>query len=120
MEQSDAHPLRTTFEWLVLLVLVCPSAADIQESILTAKDTDTSIQFICVSLQGDTILAMDFMEGGNLWDALTMLDKKGDPIYQWNGRGKRVAHDIALGMHFLHDLRQGLMNSITLPQQHLI
>ncbi len=48
---------------------------------------------------------MDFMEGGNLWDALTLLDKWGDPIYQWKGRGKRVAHDIALGMHFLHDLR---------------
>ena len=48
---------------------------------------------------------MDFMDGGNLWDALTLLDKKGDPIYQWNGRGKRVAHDIALGMHYLHDLR---------------
>ncbi|BDA50379.1 probable serine/threonine-protein kinase DDB_G0281745 at C-terminar half [Coccomyxa sp. Obi] len=64
------------------------------------------VPFVGASLlPGDTILAMDFMEGGNLWDALTTLDKKGDPIYQWNGRGKRVAHDIALGMHFLHDRR---------------
>ncbi len=56
-------------------------------------------------MQGDTILAMDFMEGGNLWEALTRLGRNGQPIYQWNGRGRRVAHDVALGLHYLHDSR---------------
>ncbi len=56
-------------------------------------------------VQGDTILAMDFMENGNLWEALTRLGRNGRPVFQWNARGRRVAHDIALGLHFLHDLR---------------
>ncbi len=62
--------------------------------------------FTCFDyMQGDTILAMDFMEGGNLWEALTRVGRNGQPIYQWNGRGRRVAHDVALGLHYLHDSR---------------
>ncbi|KAK9917092.1 hypothetical protein WJX75_000820 [Coccomyxa subellipsoidea] len=64
------------------------------------------VPFVGASLlPGDTILAMDFMENGNLWEALTRLGRNGQPIFQWNNRGRRVAHDIALGLHFLHDLR---------------
>ncbi|CAL8464777.1 g4312 [Coccomyxa elongata] len=64
------------------------------------------VPFVGASLlPGDTILAMDFMEGGNLWEALTRIGRNGQPIYQWNGRGRRVAHDVALGLHYLHDSR---------------
>jgi len=48
---------------------------------------------------------MDFMDNGNLWDALPRVTKDGRHIFQWNNRGKKVAFEIALGLHFLHDLR---------------
>jgi hypothetical protein len=48
---------------------------------------------------------MDYMDNGNLWDALPRLTKDGRHIFQWHNRGKRVAQEIALGLHFLHDLR---------------
>lgn len=59
----------------------------------------------CLGAQGNTILAMDYMDNGNLWDALPRKTKDGRHIFQWNNRGKRVALEIALGLHFLHDLR---------------
>lgn len=55
---------------------------------------------------------MDFMENGNLWEALTRLGRNGQPIFQWNNRGRRVAHDIALGLHFLHDLRSAAQSHV--------
>lgn len=58
---------------------------------------------ICV--QGNTILATDYMDNGNLWDALPLVGRNGNHIFQWNYRGKRVAHEIALGLHFLHELK---------------
>ncbi|CAL8462229.1 g1760 [Coccomyxa elongata] len=64
------------------------------------------VPFVGASLQpGNTILAMDYMDNGNLWDALPRKTKDGRQIFQWNNRGKRVALEIALGLHFLHDLR---------------
>ena len=54
-------------------------------------------------LQGNTILAMDYMENGNLWEALPRLGRSGQPIFQWYHRGKKVAYEIALGLHFLHE-----------------
>ncbi len=59
----------------------------------------------CCGVQGNTILAMDYMDNGNLWDVLPRVAKDGRLIFQWNNRGKRVAYEIALGLHFLHDLR---------------
>lgn len=54
-------------------------------------------------VQGNTILAMDYMENGNLWEALPRLGRSGQPIFQWYHRGKKVAYEIALGLHFLHE-----------------
>ncbi len=56
-------------------------------------------------MQRDTILAMDFMENGNLWDQLPRTNKAGQHIFQWRFRGKKVAYEIALGLHCLHDLK---------------
>ncbi len=56
-------------------------------------------------MQGNTILAMDFMENGNLWDQLPRTNKAGQHIFQWKFRGKKVAYEIALGLHCLHDLK---------------
>ena len=36
--------------------------------------------------QGNTILAMDFMELGTLWEQLTRMNKAGQPIFQWYHR----------------------------------
>ena len=55
--------------------------------------------------QGNTILAMDFMENGTLWDQLPRTNKAGQRIFQWKLRGKKVAYEIALGLHCLHDLK---------------
>ena len=55
--------------------------------------------------QGNTILAMDFMENGTLWDQLPRTNKAGQRIFQWKFRGKKVAYEIALGLHCLHDLK---------------
>lgn len=60
---------------------------------------------MCHATQGNTILAMDFMDNGNLWDALPRIGRHGQPVFQWYFRGKRVAHEIALGLHFLHEVR---------------
>lgn len=57
------------------------------------------------TVQGNTILAMDFMDNGNLWDALPRIGRNGRPIFQWYGRGKKVAYEVALGLHFLHELK---------------
>ena len=58
-----------------------------------------------ITLQGNTILAMDYMENGNLWDQLPRTNKAGQHIFQWKFRGKKVAYEIALGLHCLHDLK---------------
>ena len=59
----------------------------------------------CMLAQGNTILAMDFMENGTLWDQLPRTNKAGQRIFQWKLRGKKVAYEIALGLHCLHDLK---------------
>ena len=59
----------------------------------------------CIPAQGNTILAMDFMENGTLWDQLPRTNKAGQRIFQWKCRGKKVAYAIALGLHCLHDLK---------------
>ena len=56
-------------------------------------------------LQGNTILAMDYMENGNLWEQLPRTNKSGQHIFQWKFRGKKIACEIALGLHCLHDLK---------------
>ncbi|CAK0772056.1 hypothetical protein CVIRNUC_003924 [Coccomyxa viridis] len=64
------------------------------------------VPFVGASLQpGNTILAMDFMENGTLWDQLPRTNKAGQHIFQWKFRGKKVAYEIALGLHCLHDLK---------------
>ncbi|BDA50369.1 probable leucine-rich repeat receptor-like protein kinase PEPR2 [Coccomyxa sp. Obi] len=64
------------------------------------------IPFVGASLlPGNTILAMDYMDNGNLWDALPRIGRTGKHIFQWHQRGKRVAYEVALGLHFLHELR---------------
>ncbi|CAL8464770.1 g4305 [Coccomyxa elongata] len=64
------------------------------------------IPFVGASLlPGNTILAMDFMDNGNLWDALPRIGRNGKNIFQWHQRGKRVAYEVALGLHFLHELK---------------
>ena len=69
------------------------------------------MKHLCIILtvlpQGNTILAMDFMENGNLWDQLPRTNKAGQHIFQWKFRGKKVAYEIALGLHCLHDLKWG-------------
>lgn len=37
----------------------------------------------CMQKQGNTILAMDYMDNGNLWDALPRQNKDGRHIFQW-------------------------------------
>ena len=59
----------------------------------------------CVPAQGNTILAMDYMENGTLWDQLPRTNKAGQRIFQWKLRGKKAAYEIALGLHCLHDLK---------------
>ena len=59
----------------------------------------------CMLAQGNTILAMDYMENGTLWDQLPRTNKAGQRIFQWKLRGKKVAYEIALGLHCLHDLK---------------
>ncbi|BDA50370.1 MDIS1-interacting receptor like kinase 2 [Coccomyxa sp. Obi] len=64
------------------------------------------IPFVGASLlPGNTILAMDFMDNGNLWDALPRIGRNGKHIFQWHQHGKRVAYEVALGLHFLHELK---------------
>ena len=59
----------------------------------------------CMPAQGNTILAMDYMENGTLWDQLPRTNKAGQRIFQWQLRGKKAAFEIALGLHCLHDLK---------------
>ena len=59
----------------------------------------------CLPAQGNTILAMDYMENGTLWDQLPRTNKAGQRIFQWKLRGKKAAYEIALGLHCLHDLK---------------
>lgn len=65
---------------------------------------------------------MDYMDNGNLWEALPRKTKDGRQIFQWNNRGKRSALEIALGLHFLHDLgcvRQAAHLFFTHPKDFL-
>ena len=45
------------------------------------------------------------MENGNLWNQLPRLNKARQPIFQSKFRGKKVAYEIALGLHCLHALK---------------
>ncbi|CAK0785098.1 hypothetical protein CVIRNUC_008304 [Coccomyxa viridis] len=64
------------------------------------------VPFVGASLQpGCTVLAMDLMENGSLWMGLTRKGKDGKPLFQWNQRGKRVAYEVLMGLHYLHGFK---------------
>lgn len=61
------------------------------------------VQFIGACIQGEeAMLVTEFMEFGDLWRAATLRSPRGDRIFGWWGRGRKVALDIARGLHFLH------------------
>ncbi|KAK9831783.1 hypothetical protein WJX74_009158 [Apatococcus lobatus] len=49
--------------------------------------------------QGNTMLVLEYMEGGDLRNAL-MEDSMGS--YRWYGKGRHLAHGVAKGMNYLH------------------
>ena len=59
-----------------------------------------------LSLQGNMVLVMDLMERGDLYHLLDRRDKQGRQVFSFIHRGRRVAREIALGLCFLHSLRQ--------------
>ena len=44
-------------------------------------------------------------ENGTAWEQVPRPKKGGQHIFQWKFRGKKVAYEIALGLHCLHDLK---------------
>lgn len=80
-------------------------SVNMEAGFATTTRTTSAVVNVAVVLQNNTILAMDFMDNGNLWDALPRVTKDGRHIFQWQNRGRKVAYEIALGLHFLHDLR---------------
>ena len=59
----------------------------------------------CVA-QKNMVLVMDLMERGDLYHLLDRRDKQGRQVFSFIHRGRRVAREIALGLCFLHSLRQ--------------
>ncbi|KAK9822285.1 hypothetical protein WJX74_002973 [Apatococcus lobatus] len=58
------------------------------------------VSFLGASVQeGRTLLVMEYMEGGNLWDNLQQDSQNG---FRWYNRGHKIALDIAAGISFLH------------------
>lgn len=52
-------------------------------------------------LQDERILLVtELMESGDLWHALMQYKESG--VLSWHRRGKRIAVEIARGLHFLH------------------
>ena len=59
------------------------------------------------------MLVMDLMERGDLYHLLDRRDKQGRQVFSFIHRGRRVAREIALGLCFLHSLRQAPSASCT-------
>ena len=58
------------------------------------------------AVQKNMVLVMDLMERGDLYHLLDRRDKQGRQVFSFIHRGRRVAREIALGLCFLHSLRQ--------------
>ncbi|KAK9836553.1 hypothetical protein WJX74_003018 [Apatococcus lobatus] len=64
------------------------------------------VMFLGASLQASrTVLVMEYLPGGNLWDALgkDVIEHEGDRQLQWYRGGHQIALDIARGLFYLHD-----------------
>ncbi|GAB4820305.1 hypothetical protein N2152v2_007351 [Parachlorella kessleri] len=61
------------------------------------------VQLLGANLEGPAaMLVMEYMELGDLWRALPLRNSAGDRIFAWQRRGRRVALDVARGLHYLH------------------
>ncbi|KAK9864517.1 hypothetical protein WJX84_000430 [Apatococcus fuscideae] len=70
---------------------------------LRALHDPNIVMFLGASLQRNkTMLVMEYLPNGNLWDALRA-DTQGK--LGWYGRGRRIALDVAAGMAYLHSKR---------------
>ena len=54
------------------------------------------LQGVCMQPDDSVWLVQELMEGGDLWGAI------GQGRVTWARRGRRVALDIARGLHYLH------------------
>lgn len=61
------------------------------------------VQFIGACIRDDeAMLVTEFMDLGDLWRAATLRNPRGERIFGWYGRGRKVLLDVARGLHFLH------------------
>ncbi|KAK9833197.1 hypothetical protein WJX74_009814 [Apatococcus lobatus] len=70
---------------------------------LRALHDPNIVMFLGACMQRNkTLLVMEYLPNGNLWDAI-----RGDANRQlgWYGRGRRIALDVAAGMAYLHSKR---------------
>ncbi|KAK9788134.1 hypothetical protein WJX73_005010 [Symbiochloris irregularis] len=57
------------------------------------------VQYLgAVTAGGHTLLVCEYMEGGDLWTALS----RDDGAYSWKNRGRHVALEVSLALHYLH------------------
>ena len=95
--------------WVLKMIATCGTScrapARRASTSRSGNDVRGMASTACVPAQGNTILAMDYMENGTLWDQLPRTNKAEQRIFQWKLRGKKVAYEIALGLHCLHDLK---------------
>lgn len=52
-------------------------------------------------VEGQIVLVTEFMESGDLWNAL----RKDHGLWSWYNRGKHIAIQVARGLHYLHKKR---------------
>ncbi|GAB4820308.1 hypothetical protein N2152v2_007354 [Parachlorella kessleri] len=52
--------------------------------------------------EGEAMLVTEFMELGDLWKLVPLRGASGQRVFGWHGRGRRVALDVARGLHYLH------------------
>ena len=57
------------------------------------------------------MLVTELMESGDLWHALLQYKESG--VLSWYRRGKRIAVEIARGLHFLH--RHNIVHFVSIP-----
>ena len=61
------------------------------------------VQFIGACIRdSEAMLVTEFMDLGDLWRAATLRNTRGERIFGWHGRGRKVLLDVARGLHFLH------------------
>ena len=112
-EANDALEFWPHFMWFLKMMAIhhtgCPAPARARQHMPQWQRhrgvVPAAALMAFVPAQGNTILAMDYMENGTLWDQLPRTNKAGQRIFQWKLRGKKVAYEIALGLHCLHDLK---------------